>query len=37
MEKLNGPDKDSKNKIMREGKPFMSIKEADIKKGWAEI
>ena len=37
MKKLNGPDKDNKNKKKREEKQIMSIKEADIKKGWAEM
>ncbi len=37
MKKSEGPDEDNKNKKRREEKPVMSINEADIKKGWAEM
>lgn len=37
MKKLKGPEEDNKSKKRREEKPAMSIKEADIKKGWAEM
>lgn len=36
MTKVNKQDRDNKNKRRRGGK-FMSIKEADIKKGWTEM